>query len=120
MSAKVSLVKRKVSDNSKLPCETSDNVAPISNLLDSFWQSCDIYLNDTRITSNNEHRLISGHIGRLMSFPKICQSTYLATELCYPDEIDPDNTFPLENKGFAKRMQMFKKVGLYYYYYYSV
>jgi hypothetical protein len=111
MSAKISLVKKKKSDNTESPCEASDNVAPISNLLDCFWQTCDIYLNETRITSDNEHRLISGHIGRLMSFPKICQNTYLQTELSYPDSKDPDNTFPLENKGFAKRMQMFKKVG---------
>lgn len=110
MSCKATLGKKTSTDISFKPVEEVDNVAPISYLLDSLWSSVDIYLNETRVTSDNNFRSISGHLGRMLTFSPEAEKTFLTLEGCMPDRGDPDNTYPLVNSGFGKRRDIWKAV----------
>lgn len=77
----VSLVK-KTTDTAAATCVLdADNVAPVSFLPDVFWDTFEIYFNDTLVSSNHKFRHISAHLGRLLGFHKGALDTFCGTEL---------------------------------------
>jgi hypothetical protein len=108
-----SVVKRLDGETTWKPVTADDNISPCNNLVDSFFSSVDIFLNDKRISTDNSFRYLSGHVGRLLTFNSAATNTFLATELGIPDIGSPDQVYPLVNLGFGKRKNIFQVVNGY-------
>lgn len=82
VSMSVSLVKKEnTSSASSVPVTDDDNVAPVSFLPDCFWDTFEIYFNDTLASCSHKYRHISAHLGRILGFHKDALDTYCGTEL---------------------------------------
>lgn len=77
----VSLHKKDTDGGEKKPVVDADNVAPLSFLSDAFWESFEIYFNDTLVGCSHKYRHISAHLGRILGFHKDALDTYCGTEL---------------------------------------
>lgn len=58
-----------------------DNVAPISFLPDTMWESFEIYFNDTLVGCSHKYRHISAHLGRIVNYPKTSFDAFGGPEL---------------------------------------
>lgn len=112
VSCKVRLMKLDPSSGLYVGTENEDNVAPCPFLIDSLFENCDIYLNDQRVTEDNQFRFYSAYISKRLFFPEICYDTYLEAEVAAPDRgQNYDSCIPTINKGFAWRKLWFQGQG---------
>ena len=107
---KLKLLKRDTDNSEFVPVDPEDNAAVSSFLLDSFFESVQIYLQDVRVTEDNSFRYLSSYIAKRLFFAQSSYDTFLRTECAAPDYgNDYDNTNPNINKGFQYRKMLFQK-----------
>ena len=79
VSCKLRLLKLDEDTGRYVGVTDTDNAAPAPFLIDSLFENCDIYLNDQRVTEDNQFRFYSSFISKRLFFSERCYDTYLST-----------------------------------------
>ena len=104
LELQIVILKKK--DNS-LP-DTAKNVAPINNILHSFFESVTLKINDQPITKQASGYPYKAYITSTLTYPSFVKVAQLQTEGYYPD-ISSHMDTSTNNSGFTERNQLFRK-----------
>lgn len=106
----VSLTKKDTpADTTTKPVPATENIAPLAFLSDAFWETFEVYFNDTLVSSNHKYRSIAAHLGRILGYHGDSFLAYTGTELGYVDkDHDGDDTSDTNKSFLHRRCKLFK------------
>jgi hypothetical protein len=100
----VSLKKKSTaSETATKPVPDTDNIAPVSFLSDVFWETVEIYFNDTLVSSSHKYRSIAAHLGRMLGYHGATFKAFAGTELGYVDKDHDADETKETNPSFLQR-----------------